>query len=88
VKFNDFEIIARSRSVSVAVSSRKDLERLSVGLLQSKLPLPKLARLLGISLSSLQGDDPPGAVRMLHRTAAVGVLLIASLSYSLIEVEG
>ena len=57
VKFNDFEIITRSRSVPVAVSSRGDLERLSVALLQSEVPFPKPVRLLGISLSSLQGDD-------------------------------
>jgi DNA polymerase IV len=56
VKFNDFEIITRSRSVPVAVSSRDDLERLSVALLQNEMPLPKPARLLGISLSLLQGD--------------------------------
>jgi DNA polymerase IV len=57
VKFNDFEIITRSRSVPVAVSSRSDLERLSVALLQNEMPLPKPVRLLGISLSSLQGDE-------------------------------
>jgi DNA polymerase IV len=57
VKFNDFEIITRSRSVPVAVSSRNDLERLSVALLQNEMPLPKPVRLLGISLSSLQGDE-------------------------------
>jgi DNA polymerase-4 len=57
VKFNDFEIITRSRSVPVAVSSRSDLERLSVALLQNEMPLPKPVRLLGVSLSSLQGDD-------------------------------
>ena len=33
VKFNDFEIITRSRSVPVAVSNREELERLAVGLL-------------------------------------------------------
>jgi DNA polymerase IV len=57
VKFNDFEIVTRSRSVPAAVSSRGDLERLSVALLQSEVPFPKPVRLLGISLSSLQGDD-------------------------------
>ena len=57
VKFNDFEIITRSRSVPVAVSSRNDLERLSVALLQNEMPLPKPVRLLGISLSSLQGHE-------------------------------
>jgi DNA polymerase-4 len=57
VKFNDFEIITRSKSVPVAVSSRSDLERLSVALLQNEMPFFKPVRLLGVSLSSLQGDD-------------------------------
>jgi DNA polymerase-4 len=56
VKFNDFEIITRSKSVSVAVSSRRELERLSVALLQNEMPLPRPVRLLGVSLSSLQDE--------------------------------
>jgi DNA polymerase IV len=54
LKFNDFEIITRSRSVPIAVSSRSDLERLAIGLLQNEMPLPRPVRLLGVSLSSLQ----------------------------------
>jgi DNA polymerase IV len=57
VKFNDFEIITRSRSGPVAVSGREDLERLSVALLESEMPFPKPVRLLGVSLSSLQGNE-------------------------------
>jgi DNA polymerase IV len=57
VKFNDFEIITRSRSVPSAVSSRSDLEQLAVALLQHEMPVPKPVRLLGVSLSSLQGDE-------------------------------
>jgi DNA polymerase-4 len=53
IKFNDFEIITRSRSVPAAVSSRVDLERLSIALLRQETPLPKPVRLLGISLSTL-----------------------------------
>ena len=56
MKFNDFEIITRSRSVPVAVSSRSDLERLSVALLQNEMPVPKPVRLLGVSVSSLQSE--------------------------------
>jgi hypothetical protein len=41
----------------VAVSSRSDLERLSVALPQNEMPLSKPVRLLGISLSALLGDD-------------------------------
>jgi DNA polymerase IV len=57
VKFNDFEIITRSRSVPVAVSNRTDLERLAIDLLEKEMPVPKPVRLLGVSLSSLQGED-------------------------------
>jgi DNA polymerase-4 len=56
VKFNDFEIITRSKSMPIAVSSRSELERLCVRLLQSEMPAPKPVRLLGISLSALQGE--------------------------------
>jgi hypothetical protein len=58
VKFNDFEIITRSRSVPDAVSSRSDVERLSVGLLQNETPLPKPVRLLGVSLSGAVRRPP------------------------------
>ena len=61
VKFNDFEIITRSRSVPVSVSSRSDLERLAIGLLQNEMPLRKPVRLLGVSLSSLQGEGDDDA---------------------------
>ena len=57
VKFFDFEIITRSKSVPVAVSSRDDLDSLAVGLLHAEMPLPKPVRLLGVSLSSLQTGE-------------------------------
>ena len=40
VKFNDFEIITRSRSVSVAVSSSGYLEHISTALLQNEMHVP------------------------------------------------
>jgi hypothetical protein len=40
--------------VSADDSSRGDLERLSIALLQNEMPLPKPVRLLGVSLPSLQ----------------------------------
>jgi DNA polymerase IV len=53
VKFADFQQITRSKSVGDAIDSLADLERLSVGLLESLLPTRKGVHLLGISLSSL-----------------------------------
>jgi DNA polymerase-4 len=58
IKFADFEIITRSRSLLAPVAGRDELERLACGLLEAEMPLPKRVRLLGVSLSSLQfGDD-------------------------------
>jgi DNA polymerase-4 len=57
VKFADFEMITRSRSASSAVANREDLARMAIGLLENAMPLPKAVRLLGVSLSSLQGED-------------------------------
>lgn len=58
VKFSDFEIITRSRSVSSAVANRDGLAELAIRLLQDNMPFPKPVRLLGVSLSSLQvGND-------------------------------
>jgi DNA polymerase-4 len=57
IKFDDFEMITRSRSLSSAVADRQDLERLAIGLLENEMPLPKAVRLLGVSLSALQGED-------------------------------
>jgi DNA polymerase-4 len=54
IKFADFEIITRSRSVSSAVANRGDL---ASGLLENAMHLPKAVRLLGVSLSSLQDES-------------------------------
>jgi DNA polymerase-4 len=57
VKFADFEIITRSRSLVSAISSREELARQSIGLLESAMPFPEAVRLLGVSLSSLQDEN-------------------------------
>jgi DNA polymerase-4 len=57
VKFADFEIMSRSRSVASVVDSRDDLERVAINLLRGAMPLLKAVRLLGVSLSSLQAPD-------------------------------
>jgi DNA polymerase IV len=57
VKVADFEIITRSRSVPSAVANRDELVQLAIGLLEDNMPLPKAVRLLGVSLSSLQGEN-------------------------------
>jgi len=56
IKFSDFEIASRSRTMSGSVGSRDALASRAVGLLEAAMPLPKPVRLLGVSLSSLEGD--------------------------------
>jgi DNA polymerase-4 len=60
LKFFDFEMITRSKSVPAPPSSRDDLERLVVDLLRVEMPVSKPIRLLGVSLSSLQAEADDG----------------------------
>jgi DNA polymerase-4 len=56
VKYADFQIMTRCRSITNAVPDQGTLMRVSLGLLGPLLPPKKGVRLLGISLSSLQSE--------------------------------
>jgi DNA polymerase IV len=59
VKFADFELISRSRTLAGDVGNRGELESVSVELLKALLPTKKAVRLLGVSISNLeQARDP------------------------------
>ena len=51
VKFADFELISRSRTIAGVVGSNSDLTDLTAELLKSLFPMKKAVRLLGISVS-------------------------------------
>jgi DNA polymerase IV len=55
VKFADFELISRSRTVSAPVASRDALESVSSELLKALFPMEKAVRLLGVSISGFSG---------------------------------
>ena len=57
MKFADFRIITRSRSISSSVNSRDELEAISLDLLRPLLPPVLGVRLLGVSVSNLVSDD-------------------------------
>jgi DNA polymerase-4 len=57
VKYADFRQVTRSRSFALPVDSKTALERASVELLKSLLPVSKGVRLLGITLSALGADE-------------------------------
>jgi DNA polymerase-4 len=57
VKFADFELISRSRTVSGKIGSRGELQAASAALLRALFPLNKAVRLLGVSISGFVGSD-------------------------------
>jgi DNA polymerase IV len=57
VKFSDFELITRSRSVAV-IDSASELSSLALELLKQLMPPKKAIRLLGISVSGFADGEP------------------------------
>jgi DNA polymerase-4 len=57
VKFADFELITRSRTIPGSVGSRIELESVSADLLKALFPMSKAVRLLGVSISGFAAED-------------------------------
>ncbi|MFD2571189.1 DNA polymerase IV [Spirosoma soli] len=57
VKYADFQQITRSKTLLGVIGNKAALERITIELLTSLLPLQKEVRLLGVSLSTLQAPD-------------------------------
>ena len=53
IKYADFQIVTRSRTLTAPVASREELARTSVELVRTIFPLEKRVRLLGVSLSNM-----------------------------------
>jgi DNA polymerase-4 len=67
VKFRDFQIITRARSLERAVASRAEFLEIGCALLHTLMPLAKGIRLLGLTLSNLsEGGEPQPAPRELE----------------------
>ena len=63
IKYADFQIMTRSRSISSVVASRAEMHLLSLELVRSVYPLRKGVRLVGVSVSNfeapvIQSDQP------------------------------
>jgi DNA polymerase-4 len=58
VKYADFQIVTRSRTLSAPIAARAAFERAAVDLVRGLYPLPKRVRLLGVTLSNLEQDAP------------------------------
>jgi DNA polymerase IV len=67
VKFADFELISRSRTVAGTIGSRGELESATSDLLKAIFPTKKAVRLLGVSISGFVDaqDDSPVQISLL-----------------------
>jgi DNA polymerase IV len=67
VKFADFELISRSRTVAGTIGSRGELESATSDLLKAIFPTKKAVRLLGVSISGFVDaqDDSPAQISLL-----------------------
>jgi DNA polymerase-4 len=59
MKFTDFQIMSRARSLSRPLSDKLEFGRIARELLDEALPLPLPIRLMGLTLSNLERDGEP-----------------------------
>jgi DNA polymerase-4 len=71
VKYHDFQIVTRSRSLVRPVASREEFLRTGEGLLRSVLPAQKGIRLLGLTLSNLLEAAPLEAAPLFHLSPSI-----------------
>jgi DNA polymerase IV len=60
VKFADFELISRSRTLARSIGSRGEFESVSTELLMALFPMEKDIRLLGVSISGFSSHQTEG----------------------------
>lgn len=61
VKYQDFQIVTRCRTLDRAVAGRAEFLEIGVALLRTVLPAPKSIRLLGLTLSNLSEERCNGS---------------------------
>lgn len=61
MKFNDFTPCTRAKSLARPVADKAEFASLARDLLDAQLPLPKPIRLMGLTLSALEGEERPDA---------------------------
>lgn len=62
MKFNDFTPLTRARSLARPVAGKAEFADMARELLDSQLPLAKPIRLMGLTLSALEGEGPDPAL--------------------------
>jgi DNA polymerase IV len=64
IKWDDFQISTRSRSMEMTIQTREKLHQLALGLIRSVFPPPKGIRLVGVTLSNFQAQSGSEAAEL------------------------
>jgi DNA polymerase-4 len=57
IKWTNFQISTRSRSLETSIETRDRLHEVALGLIRSVFPLPKGIRLVGVTISNFRSQD-------------------------------
>jgi DNA polymerase-4 len=64
IKWADFQIFTRSRSMEMTIQSREKLHQVALDLIRSVFPPPKRIRLVGVTLSNFQSQSGSEAAEL------------------------
>ena len=64
VKWADFQISTRSRSMAMTIQTRETLHQLALGLIRSVFPPPKGIRRIGVTLSNFRAQSGSEAAEL------------------------
>jgi DNA polymerase IV len=67
IKWADFQLSTRSRSVETAIQTREKLHQVALDLIRSVFPPPKGVRLVGVTLSNFQSQSGGEAAELPFR---------------------
>src|ERR1700735_2431301 len=67
IKWADFQISTRSRSIEMTIQTREKLHQLALDLIRSVFPPPKGVRLVGVTLSNFQSQSGSEAAELPFR---------------------
>ena len=70
IKYADFQIATRSRSVTMPIDNQPLLQDLSLELIRSVFPVIKGIRLVGVSVSNFERDEKPAPAQMMLALSA------------------
>ena len=67
IKWADFQISSRSRSMESAIQTKKKLRQVALDLIRSVFPPPKGVRLVGVTLSNFRSQSGEEAAELPFR---------------------